>query len=227
MKLGDLKLNSPPEELAKLDSLKPQYDLSPVEKVKHYRSLFTNINPNIIVDIVNGYIVSSGVRPGYISSMSPPQISTKLMMQYFPDLRILPTVILPKISLIVKKDNPAEPPRTHDEIGQLLGYPCAGNWEQISNVSKPAIGYELVVFYNSKIARSLGLTTDSHHLFGNMCIDDSKEAEIRALAEHAKAALFAIPGMDELIDDIVVVKRRRRVQSGGKRKTRRRLRLRR
>lgn len=227
MKLGDLTLNSPPEQLAKLNNLEPKYDYSPFEKIKDYTHLFSKPSANAVMDILNAYIVSLGLRPGFIPNSSPQRLTSKLILQYFPDLKILPNILLPHAPLIVKKDNPSPSPTTHDEIGTLLGYPCGDQWNQISNMSKPAIGYQLIVYYNTDFALKSGIMRDNHHLFGNTCVDESKEVDMYDLAKRIKNALFEVPGMDEFLDDIVVVKRRRRIKpktGGGKRRQTKRLR---
>jgi hypothetical protein len=163
-----------------------------------------------IVDFINACLVQYGARRGFIPNSLEKKDHAKmfhLLKQYFPNLKVVDT-FNQNVLLIIKDDDPVDRADTHTEIGKLLGYPCAEHWITITNLSKKRFSYSIVLNFTDFISENYpSLECDTTQLFAFVCADESFKAAANDLFQNIKSTIETIPGMDEIVNDVLLLKR--------------------
>lgn len=161
--------------------------------------------PFNITDIFNAIIVKNNGRSAFLPSTQDAKLASRIIVTLFPDLAAIPHATLPHITIIVKKGSVFELPHNEEELGTLLGYPCASDFAPlVTDLSLPREAYEINAILKNDVAERYELHNKQIQLVPFICKDRLKNADINALFESVKTALMSQPGIEDFVEDIIL-----------------------
>ena len=156
--------------------------------------------PLVIADILNTILVIRGARKAYLPQRK--LVSLALSIYFAPHVKLLTVKPRPEapgnlgmgdMAFVVREKSTITPPTTQVEIGKLLGYPCADEWDRsITNWF-----YEITAMTH---------TGDAIQLFAFVCKTEEKLEQARALTGIIAASLLSDPLARTLVKSVLLRK---------------------
>ncbi len=137
-----------------------------------------NYEAFVISDILNTILVMRGARKAYLPQSK--EISHALVHYFNPFVKTLSTPLIPELLFVVSAGSRHPSPTTDIEVGHLLGYPCAEDWDR----SYSTLFYDIVAIMHSG---------EEVILFSFKCKTEEKVREARALSGIISVSLLSDP----------------------------------
>jgi hypothetical protein len=136
--------------------------------------------PNGISQVINAILVKNGVRPATL--LDTPESHT-LLMRLFPDTFEVLNHPWVDEKFLIQKGKVYTPPKTHLEVGELLGYPCAKDFEKTRSACRSKYLFEIIAHINvPEIRRPV-------QIFSVMCLNQEKKHAMQDLAQRIHESL--------------------------------------
>jgi len=137
--------------------------------------------PNGISQVINAILVKNGVRPATLLDTSE---SHALLMRMFPDTFEVLNHPWVDEKFLIQKGKHYEPPKTHLEVGELLGYPCAKDFEKTHSACRSKYLFEIVAHIKNtpEIRQPV-------QIFSVMCLNQEKKHAMQDLAQRIRESL--------------------------------------
>ncbi len=157
----------------------------------------------VVQDVLNTILVMKGIRRAYLPSKA---IIAHAIVHYFsPHVKTLDYNGRPDLKFVVRADSTATPPTTHEEVGKLLGYMCADEWEHTLRMPQKVFFEFIAKLKNGS----------EFQLFSFVCLSDAKLAEARLLNTHVAIALLSDPLANKIVKSVVLRKGVTHVSEGA------------
>lgn len=139
--------------------------------------------PNGITQLMNAILVKNGVRPATL--LDTPEAHT-ILMHAFPDTFEIMNHPWVNDKFLIQKGKVYPMPQSHIEVGELLGYPCAKEFEKTRSACRSKYLFEIVAHI-----KNVPEITRPVQVFSVMCLNQEKKAEIQALAQRIHDSLIS------------------------------------
>ncbi len=139
--------------------------------------------PNGLSQVINAILVKNGVRPATL--LDTPESHT-ILMRLFPDTFEVMNHPWVDEKFLIQKGKVYAPPKTHLEVGELLGYPCAKEFEKTRSACRSKYLFEIVAYIKNmpEIRRPV-------QIFSVMCLNKEKKPVMQELAQRIHESLTA------------------------------------
>ena len=165
--------------------------------------------PNGISQLMNAILVKNGVRQATL--LDTPEAHT-ILMRAFPDTFEIMNHPWVNDKFLIQKGKVYPVPQSHIEVGELLGYPCAKEFEKTRSACRSKYLFEIVANLKNMPAAhgpaALGPEiTRPVQVFSVMCLNKDKKPVLEEFAQRIHESLTTDP-MGSLFVDSVTLKER-------------------
>jgi hypothetical protein len=163
-----------------------------------------------IHEYINAFLVDKGVRPAMMLQPSEYEERTEAdpktseiirnILSTFPSLK--PSLTETHEIILSKRDVKLEDIETHKQLGTVLGYPCASEFQEAKLIADIEPTYAIHLYI--KLKDAVQTEEKEIQLFANVCLTPVKQPIFEEMARAAEAAIHADPILSLLVDSVYV-----------------------
>ena len=163
-----------------------------------------------IEEYINAFLVDKDVRPGMM--LQPPDYQERTekdpimsamitnILATFPAL--VTTVTDGGSTIFAKRAIPPESIETDKQLGEILGYPCAAEFDAAKYIDNKEYTYGIHLLV--KVKDTVETEKKEFDLLANVCLTTAKKPYFEAMAAAAEAAIRADPVVSPLVESVYV-----------------------
>lgn len=146
--------------------------------------------PNGITQLMNAILVKNGVRQATL--LDTPEAHT-ILMSAFPDTFEIMNHPWVNDKFLIQKGKDYPVPKSHIEVGELLGYPCAKEFEKTRSACRSKYLFEIVAHIKNVPAAHGPEITRPVQVFSVMCLNQEKKPVMQEFAQRIHESLTTDP----------------------------------